>query len=339
MIHADASVFHLHPLQRCNLHCQHCYSDSSPQATALLAPARARAAVKAAAGWGYGTLAISGGEPMLYPGLGDLLSLGNDLGMATTIVTNGLLCRTRQEIDRVRHARTVTVSVDGLTAQHDAMRARKGACRGAADAVRRMADAGMAVWVACGVTALNVEDIEELAQHAASWGARGINFHLVEPAGRAATLAPDLFLSPEARALLYVTIALLAAARVDSFALHLDLVHRTTVLRNPALLYAFSDAVRPARPADAIRVLVMYPHGALLPVCHGFNPRFAAGVFDDCASATMWPRFFEDVFPALTALARRALHELDQAPQHQVVNPGDWLAQRSLRGVLPPQAA
>lgn len=326
---ADASVFHLHPLQRCNLQCLHCYSDSSPRATVALVPKQARAAVAAAARWGYGALAISGGEPLLYAGLHELLAQGRDLGMNTSVVTNGLLCRTRADIDRLRPAHTVTVSIDGLAQQHDFMRARKGAFLDAAAAVRRMADAGLSVWVACGVTAINMGEIEALAQHAAAWGARGITFHLVEPAGRAAALLEDTFLTPDARVLLYVTVALLSAARGDGFILRVDLLHRATILREPGLLYAYADIARPALPALAIRVLVMYPDGMLVPVCHGFNARYAIGRFDD-NDEPMWQRFFATTYQRLTALAHHALDELQQAPQHRVVNPGDWLAHRSL---------
>lgn len=328
---AAASVFHLHPLQRCNLQCRHCYSDSSPRSTALIAPERALAAVTAAAHWGYAALAVSGGEPMLFPGLSTLLAHGAGLGMNTSVVTNGLLCRTRKDIDTLRHADTVTVSLDGLEPQHDRMRARKGAYSGAANAVQRMADAGMQVWVAYGVTAENVADIAELADNASRWGARGMTCHVVEAAGRAANLPETSLLTLDARVLLYVTATVLAAGRVDGFDLRIDLVHRDTILREPGLLYAYANPMRPALVAQAVRVLVMMPDGMLLPVCYGFNARYAVGQFAEASNANaLWDAFFTHSFPELTALATASLEALRQDEQQQVINPGDWLAQRSL---------
>ncbi len=343
------SVFHLHPLQRCNLRCLHCYSDSSPQASALLPLDDARTAVALAARWGYRALAISGGEPMLYPGLPDLLRCAAGAGMQTSLVTNGLLCRTRRDAEALRAADTVTVSLDGLAARHDQMRGRSGAYQGAADAVRRLADAGGTVWVACGVTAANLDDVEELAANAACWGAHGITFHQVEPAGRAAALPPALFLTPQQRLVLYAAGALLAAARRHTIEIRVDLLHRDTILRHPALIHAAPDAhgaANAALPSQAIRVLAMTPDGLLVPVCHGFNPRYAVGrLASGVDPQHMWELFFERVYPALTALAQASLDLLRSDDRYQVVNPGDWLAERSYarsaprREVAPRQAA
>ena len=91
-------IFQVHPLQRCNLACLHCYSDSSPSATAALEWPALECAVRAAASWGYRVLSVSGGEPLLYPRLEQLLDLGHRLGMATSVVTNGLLVKESSEL-------------------------------------------------------------------------------------------------------------------------------------------------------------------------------------------------------------------------------------------------
>ncbi|RSZ60453.1 radical SAM protein [Massilia atriviolacea] len=333
-MHGDASsVFHLHPLKRCNLRCLHCYSNSSPQATELLSPQLARTVMAQAARWGYRALAVSGGEPMLYPALASLLHYGADLGMSTSVVTNGLLCRTRKDLATLRHADTVTVSIDGLVAQHDHMRQRTGAYEGAANAVRRLADADACVWVACGVTTANVDDIEQLAANAACWGARGIAFHLVEPAGRAAALPREALLNDDARLLLYATVALLGALLQAAIDIRLDLIHRDTILRCPALIHA-SPPPPDALPAQAVPVLVMDTDGKLVPVCHGFHDRFALGYAGSHADLqSLWNAFALTTLPGITALAIRALDELRRPAAPQVINPGDWLAGQSHRDV------
>lgn len=329
MTSAAPSVFHLHPLKRCNLRCLHCYSDSSPQATAILPSELAHAALAQAARWGYQALAVSGGEPMLYPGLASLLAHSADLGMTTSVVTNGLLCRTQEDLAPLRRASTVTVSIDGLPAQHDHMRQRKGAYEGAANAVRRLADAGMHVWVACGVTAANVDDVETLVANAACWGAQGIAFHLVEPAGRAATMHPAELLGNDARVLLYATVKLLGALQRKSIDIHVDLTHRNTILRFPELLYATPPASN-ALPAHIIRVLVLDADGKLIPICHGFHDRYCLGyVGNDSDLQSLWDVFSVETLPKITALAGRAIEHLRNAGAPQVLNPGDWLAEQS----------
>jgi len=326
----ELSVFHLHPLQRCNLRCLHCYSESSPQASATLPLPLALHAVTLAARWGYRSLALSGGEPLLYPGLATLLEHGKHVGLSTSLVTNGLLCRTVEQIGKLRHADTVTVSLDGLAKQHDHMRGRVGAFAGAADAVRRLADAGINTWVACSVGASNVGDIEEIAALAACWGAQGIAFHLVEPAGRAANLSRDAFLSGDERELLYVTAALLAALQRTSIAIRVDLLHRDIILKQPSLIYAPPGKPCNSTPSSTIRVLIMYPDGRLIPICHGFHDRFALGRLDHNIDPTrMWDTFLGQTYPAITALGQAALDELRRDESIRVLNPGDWLAERS----------
>jgi hypothetical protein len=326
----EGSIFHLHPLERCNLQCLHCYSGSSPRGERTLPLAQALHAVDLAARWGYRTLAISGGEPLLYSGLEALLDGAQKAGMRTSLITNGLLCRTRADVARLRHAQTVSVSIDGPARVHDAMRAREGAFAGAARTVQRLADAGLSPWVSCGVTAHNVATVEEVVAHARSWGARGIHFHLVEPAGRAQSLTPETFLGPAARLRLYVDTALLAVASHPDIAVHVDLLHRDTILRHPALLYAADNHTASMPPAQSIKVLVMQADGSVLPLCHGMHARYGVGNLEEGGDGeAMWRRFFEQTYPALHRLACKALANLRQDARIEVINPGDWLAERS----------
>lgn len=324
-----SSVFHLHPLRRCNLRCLHCYSDSSPEAASMLPVATACAAVTQAARWGYHALAVSGGEPMLYLGLATVLAHAADTGMSTSVVTNGLQCRSRAALDTLAKAATVTVSIDGLPERHDYMRQRKGAHDGARRAVMQLADAGMTTWVACGVTSENLDDIEEIAAHAACWGAAGIAFHVVEPAGRGTLLATGSLLTNDARVLLYASVALLASLHRSTIAIRADLTHRDTVLRHPDLLYA-APMEPGVLPASAMRVLVMNSDAELVPVCHGFHPRYALGRFqDDGWAQRLWDDFEAGTLPQITRLARQALSILGSTDAPEVLNPGDWLADLS----------
>jgi MoaA/NifB/PqqE/SkfB family radical SAM enzyme len=325
---ANLSVFHMHPLQRCNLRCLHCYSSSGPDGREQLSGQLALKAISSAASWGYSELAMAGGEPLLYADLPMLLAHAASVGMGSSVVTNGLLLRSKADIDKLRHAHTVTVSIDGLAMHHDKMRGRRGAHDGAANAVRRLAEAGAHAWVACGVSTHNVNDIEEIVDNAKCWGAQGITFHLVEPTGRACALPLGDFLSSDDRSLLYVTVALLAAAHRDSIDIRIDLLHRETVLQQPALLYAKSEPADRACPAQTVRVLVMYPDGTLVPVCHGIHRRFALGLYNG-DPGWLWDHFFERIYPTLCTLGRVALGRLSADETLMLINPGDWLAELS----------
>lgn len=335
-----APIFHLHPLLRCNLRCLHCYSDSSPQEAAALPLDSALGALDMAAAWGYGVLAVSGGEPLLYPGLARLLAHAQSLGMSRSVVTNGLLLDHGDAMSALRLASSVTVSIDGLAANHDRMRARHGAFEGAARAVRRLADAGIETWISCGITAANIDEIDAVVEHAICWGARGVNFHPVESAGRAGALPADALLGEDDRVLLFAAAALLDAANRDRLEVHVDLMHRSAVLRHPQLMYAGDLAPGDgAVPARMLGVLVMSADGALVPVCYGFDRSFGLGrvnagtAFDADAA---WRRFSAATYPRLRRLAGTLLRELADDPQLVVLNPSEWLAARS-HAFAPPQ--
>ena len=273
--------------------------------------------ISQAAQWGYTALAISGGEPMLYPWLPKLLEHARQAGMSPSLVTNGLLCRTPEDIRKLRAADIVTVSVDGLAATHDWMRARSGAFSGAGAAICRLVEAGIPTRISCGLTGDNAEEVEALIAHAIDWGVQGLSFHVVERAGRANQLAPQTFLSQQAQTVLYTAINLLAAANRDLLDIRIDLLHRSNVLRRPHLLYAEIEDADLSRPSAWLRVLIAYPDGRIGPVCHGFPITAAQG---------QYKVFFETVREQLAAVGKRAMQRLTNDTSIQVLNPDDWLA-------------
>src|SRR5436190_4141572 len=90
-----APVLHLHPTRRCNLACAHCYASSSPHASDELPLELLSACLAEAADLGYRQLALSGGEPLLYPDLDELLVRARALGMLTSLTSNGTLISER----------------------------------------------------------------------------------------------------------------------------------------------------------------------------------------------------------------------------------------------------
>src|SRR6266567_880068 len=89
-------VLQIHPTRRCNLCCLHCYSASGPQERDTLSIALLRGAVEDAAKEGYTIAGISGGEPLLYGSLPELLEHAHQCGMITTVTSNGMLLDERR---------------------------------------------------------------------------------------------------------------------------------------------------------------------------------------------------------------------------------------------------
>jgi MoaA/NifB/PqqE/SkfB family radical SAM enzyme len=81
-------------------------------------------ALEAAFNMGYQHLAISGGEPLLYPNLKELLDSAKYIGMRTSLITNGSFSESKYaEMQGLLDS--IAVSIDGSQDLHNQVRANK----------------------------------------------------------------------------------------------------------------------------------------------------------------------------------------------------------------------
>jgi radical SAM protein with 4Fe4S-binding SPASM domain len=119
---------------RCNQRCRHCSIAAGRETSALLQDGEIAGLLSEAAGMGITRIVFSGGEPMLRPGLRELVEHAAGLGQSVTILTNGTLLDAPAARLLARYGVSVKISLDGATAAtHDALRGRgafAGAMRG-----------------------------------------------------------------------------------------------------------------------------------------------------------------------------------------------------------------
>ncbi len=113
---------------RCDLRCPHCLVDGGPPAPDELTPTEALAVVPQLAELGVRVVTITGGEPLLRGDWPRLTAAVVEAGMTARLSTNGhrvdagVMSRL-QELG----VEAVIVSLDGLRATHDRLRAGRGA--------------------------------------------------------------------------------------------------------------------------------------------------------------------------------------------------------------------
>lgn len=118
--------FWIHVTNRCNLSCSHCLFSSSPKEKDTLELPTMRLHVNEAYALGCRLFVLSGGEPLVYPKIGELLdSILAKEGTTVVILSNGMLVEkifTAKAYDasRVRFQ----ISLDGLPHEHDAIRGK-----------------------------------------------------------------------------------------------------------------------------------------------------------------------------------------------------------------------
>jgi MoaA/NifB/PqqE/SkfB family radical SAM enzyme len=183
----------LYATYHCNLRCTYCLTESGPRTRDRreLAPAAMVAAARDAAGLGFASLGVTGGEVFMLPGvaavLGELAS-----ALPTTILTNGTLVRPRL-IDRLaplagNDRLALQVSLDSADAGvNDGMRGPRNFARVCA-AVPALRERGIRVRIATTVDSRSAAGLERLCALHRSWGVPDED-HVVRPVvrrGRAA---------------------------------------------------------------------------------------------------------------------------------------------------------
>jgi len=186
--------------QRCNLACRHCGSDCVADASMPDLPVESVIAVLEGIRRRHDpsriTVALTGGEPLLYRGFFELGRSITALGFPWGMVTNGWAWSPQEvESARVAGMRTITVSLDGPPEVHDWLRGRTGSFARASTALRLLT---AAPWiqkldvVTC-VHRRNLDLLDETRDLLAELGVRHWRLFTVSPIGRA-TADPDLML-------------------------------------------------------------------------------------------------------------------------------------------------
>ena len=117
---ANLVVANLFVTQRCNLRCAYC---SSPQKhTPELSTAQWRDVIGQLADLGCRRVTILGGEPLLRPDLGEIVTYARNRGIGVVVTSNGLLVPRR--IESLRDVDTLVLSLDAPGDANDALRGR-----------------------------------------------------------------------------------------------------------------------------------------------------------------------------------------------------------------------
>jgi MoaA/NifB/PqqE/SkfB family radical SAM enzyme len=115
----------------CNAHCRFCgFPRVKPADWIMADPERLRRGLLALAGAGVRYIAFTGGEPLLYPNLEEILTHSHSAGMHNLLCTNGkLLDQDRIAVLKTAGVSHLIISIDAATEQvHDDHRGLPGLC-------------------------------------------------------------------------------------------------------------------------------------------------------------------------------------------------------------------
>jgi MoaA/NifB/PqqE/SkfB family radical SAM enzyme len=333
-------IVQIHLGRRCNLRCQHCYSLSGPEQDVELAPQALFGLLEDVAALGYDVVALSGGEPLIFPHLPDVLSCARSLGLRTAITTNGTLfghgrlARVSALID------VLAVSIDGPPPLHDRVRGAQGAFARTLRGLRLARELELPFSLIYTLTTESARHLDWVAQFALEEGARLLQLHPLELTGRAAqTMAAAVPGADTCLRALETAAALRRKYR--PLQIQVDVLSRGDLVTLPALNWALqpdfevrSDAAAPA----LIDILVVEEIGIVVPFSYGIAHRFAIADLSHIRLREAWPEYLRTRYPSLRRFCAQVVRELiDDGPPAI-----DWygrLVARSLAPTVPIQQA
>jgi MoaA/NifB/PqqE/SkfB family radical SAM enzyme len=278
-----APVLQVHPTRRCNIACAHCYSLSGPTAGEELPLELLSGCLDDAAGLGYRQLAVSGGEPLLYRPLPGLLGRARELGMVTTITSNGMLLTATRWERLAALVDVLAISIDGTPQEHDVIRRCDGAFARTTANLEVVRSSRTPFGFIFTLTQHNAGSLEFVVRLAAEEGARSVQVHPLTMVGRAAETMPRA--RPDE---IELATALCEAAMLGhelGVVVHVDAITADQLREHRGSLV-------PRRPVSDLAavapVLVVDADGTVIPLTHDVSPSLRLGSLTDaCGLATL----------------------------------------------------
>ena len=181
---------------RCDLACRHCSSRAGRPRADELTTTEAVDVVRQMAELGVLEVTLIGGEAYLHEGWTDVVRAIRRQGMECTMVTGGRGI----DAERARAARdvgimSVSVSIDGVEATHDALRGLTGSHAAALSAMDHLARVGVQVSANTQIGRRNRRELSAIFDEITRRGAHSWQLQITVAAGRAAD-DPTLLLEP-----------------------------------------------------------------------------------------------------------------------------------------------
>lgn len=175
----------------CNLFCEHCYVSSTTEMKPdNMTPSQIKHLLNRLYEQGVFTINFTGGEPLIFDGIYDILEYAKELGFFVSLNTNGtaLTDKNTEALKRIGVDK-VRISVDSPDSRvHDTFRGKKGAWQKTVAGIKRLAELGINVQINTTISVLSINsrlDIDKIIALAKSLSVRKLHFGKVYSTGRA----------------------------------------------------------------------------------------------------------------------------------------------------------
>lgn len=159
-----ADIAYVELTRSCNLRCRHCLNSSGNALDNQLNYEEFKDMILKFSEVGIQEIRFTGGEPLVFPKVFDLIKLCTELGIYTSIGTNGTLI-TKNIAQKLKLAglKKAIVSIDGTEKKHDYIRG-EGNYKKAMDGIENLIELGIDVRINSVIMKENMDDVIEFAR-------------------------------------------------------------------------------------------------------------------------------------------------------------------------------
>ncbi len=281
---------------------------------------------------GIGTLSLTGGEPLLYPGLDRVLEAAARVpGLQTTVCTNGTLLNPSLAARFRDWGLRVNISIDGHPQFHDRFRNLAGAFRSSERGVRAAVEAGVPVTIITTISRANLDSVEFVVGWAAACGATQFFAQPLLNLGRGSQIAGDCLSFAEMNRLILQLTDLANQQRTRNLRCQVIGAKREFLLQHPCGAYVCNGASCHRRVDKEIKKIVVREDGTVLPEVPNLNRRYSLGDIRDGCLSELLDRYYKQGYSEFDQLCRAAYAEVLPAWDCVIVPWEQIIAERSHR--------
>ena len=170
----------------CNMKCKHCMNWSVENSSEGFDKEKILMLVEDLHENNTEEIYISGGEPLLYPYIDDVILYASSLGIKVTLATNALEISNHIEVIK-KGVQLVSISLDGIGETHDKFRGVPGAFDNCVKMFKLLKQSKVKTRISAMIWKENVDELEEMISLAKSCGVSKVNLAFLIPEGRAKT--------------------------------------------------------------------------------------------------------------------------------------------------------
>jgi radical SAM protein with 4Fe4S-binding SPASM domain len=170
----------LYPTLRCNLTCEHCWIQAGTEFSQELSLEEMVSAIDSAQNLGLDSVRITGGEPFLREEvLGELLKYLDEVGMNTSIETNGTLLTAQSKKIITETCSGVMISMDGVTSRGFAsLRGNPHLFDTVVETIKSLRDSGVPVIRSMAIHKGNIDELDTFVHLPQDFGSARILLYI-----------------------------------------------------------------------------------------------------------------------------------------------------------------